>query len=838
VASKARRKAPAKKKRNASPKRNASTKKAPRGKVWRKGYVSASGKRVKGGWVKKPRKNPIKWVDGKPVVYTATVKTPKGRKVKAARAVTKGEWEKAAAKRKAAAKKKPAAKKPARKKPAKKTTAKRRTTVRKKTRSPRYYKKRAGAPKGHVWRKGHRTKAGKWIPGMWVKKPKAAKKRAKPRKRVAKRKTARKTTRKAARTPRYYRKKSGAPRGHVWRKGYTIKKGKNKGKRVPGMWVKKGGAKKRRPRRKVAYKRKKAAPKRRLKKGVTVRPKSGPRYRVKTKAKRYKKKTYLRKRAKRYSRRYPGKVWRKGYVTASGKRVKGQWVKKPRKAKKARRMAANKGRRRTAKRSNPYRRKGKGFKGGKKWIKPYSYKTKSGKIVHVKGHRRKQWYPTRYPKRGKGSRWISQSKAYKKGLLGKMESRRYARQMGFAANPAALAMLPTRDQLMAVGQAAGVGFLGFAGGTAAGVAFGRLGFAQRYLGTWAPVVGNVLAGIGMWTAANMIDHPRINEMKPFLAIGAGVSAFVNLMLNLIARGTVPGRYAAWVMPGAAAVEAAPVEALAPGNGNGVGQIDVYEAALDGLGDIEQDLEAELERMSGMGADDGIFSDEGVFGEYLQTPLGAVVEEAYAGMGAQVEEAFAGGGSGGVGEYLETPMGEYLETPMGAEVEEAFAGMGEYLETPLSGMGGMGEYLETPMGAMVEEAYAGMGQDNGFMQEFESSLASQPLMPGFRSAVQQLVRKRVAAGQPLDDAFYSKLGRAAAQLARKKFRRRVAQVQGRPIDLPVTQPRPRLTRRGAPMYKRPVAPPPVGRVPGAAEPIAAADTAGGEGIFFNGGEGIL
>jgi hypothetical protein len=195
-------------------------------------------------------------------------------------------------------------------------------------------------------------------------------------------------------------------------------------------------------------------------------------------------------------------------------------------------------------------------------------------------------------------------------------------------------------------------------------------------------------------------------------------------------------------------------------------------------------------------------------------MGANYEEAYGGMGANVEEAFAG-------------MGEYLETPMGATVEEAFAG-------------GMGEYLETPMGAMVEEAYAGLGADNGngVAQEVASSIANQPLMPGFRTAVQNLVRRRVASGQPLDNAFYAKLGRAAADLARKKFRRRVAQVQGKAIDLPMTRPRPRLTRKGAPMYKRPVGMPPTGQVPGAAEPIPEVGEAGGEGIFFNGGEGIL
>jgi hypothetical protein len=799
-----RKKAAPKRKRNAGWKPKASSKKAPRGKVWRKGYVTASGKRVPGRWVKKPKRNPF---DSKGNYYVATVGTGKGKR-KAQTRPTKAQFEKAAAAKKAAAKK-PAKKKAPARKPAKKATAKKRTT--------------------------------------------------------AKRRPAVKRAR--SKTPRYYRKKSGAPKaGMVWRKGYTRKDGT----RVSGMWVKKGGTKKRRKaaaKRKTTYKRKRSvsAGRGRTKKGkITVRRKKtsymsggrAGRYRVRTKAKRYgKRKSYLRSYPKRrrvqtkkktYRRRYPkkyvrrsrgGKVWVKGYTRSDGVKVKGHWMRKPKRGRyaitgsgKARKLAANPGRKRKrnmGRKRNPYKRTG--YKGGKIRVKGYSYKhPRTGKIVRVKGHSRKQWYPKRYPRRGKGSKWLKQSASYRKGLMSKYEAKRF----GFAANPGALAMMPSKDQLMAVGKAAGVGTLGFAAATAVGRMFSRIGVVNQYLGTWAPAVGNVLGGLGMWMAANAIDNPKLNEMKPYIAIGAGVAAIVNVTLNVIARGWVPRGYAAWFMPGASAVEAAPAAAVAPDSpAAGLGQIDVYEAALDGMGDIETELERELDRMSG---DDGIFGDQGVFGEYLETP-----------MGAMVEEAFAGGGSGGVGEYLETPMGEYLETPMGAMVEEATAGMGaqveaayagmdEYLETP------MGEYLETPMGAMVEEAYAGMGADNGNgWGAFEQSIQANPLMPGFRSAVQSLVRKRIAAGRPLDDAFYAKLGRASAQLAKQKFQQRVQQVQGRPTDLPVERWKAPLLRTSAPTYKKNIGDPSV--TPGWPERIPASGPAGGEGIFFGVGakdDGVL
>jgi hypothetical protein len=377
-----------------------------------------------------------------------------------------------------------------------------------------------------------------------------------------------------------------------------------------------------------------------------------------------------------------------------------------------------------------------------------------------------------------------------------------------------------------------VGFVGFGAAVALGRVFMNVPWMTRYLGNWPSVVGNVAAGLGLWGILKYLDRPDLNAAKPFVMVGAGVAALVNTAFNLVA--TRPGwsRYAAWVLPGAGSVAAAPAVATEPNGGGvpieqaataGLGQIDVYEAALDGMSGIEEELEAELSRMGGMG-DSGIFEgpaerSAGVLGEYLETPLGAEVEEAFA----------------GTGEYLETPLGEYLETPLGmgqTRVEEAFAGMGEYLETPL------GEYLETPlgMGAEVEEAFAGMGQanaGNGGWGAFEQSLQQAPLMPGFRNAVQTLVRKRVAAGLPLDDAFYSKLGRASAQLARRKFEQRARAVGRRGGDLPVAAPKSPLLRSSAPMYTQPVVDPT--KVPGQAGGIPAAAGAGAEvGGIFSGG----
>jgi hypothetical protein len=187
------------------------------------------------------------------------------------------------------------------------------------------------------------------------------------------------------------------------------------------------------------------------------------------------------------------------------------------------------------------------------------------------------------------------------------------------------------------------------------------------------------------------------------------------------------------------------------------------------------------------------------GEYLETPMGAVdVQQAYAGMGA------------------------------GVPVEQAYAGMGEYFRSP---MNGMGEYFRAPMsgmGAYVEEAFAGMGQDPAAI---EQSLKAQPLMPGFRAAVQKLVRDRIAAGQPLDDAFYSKLGKAAASLASRKFQQRVTQLTS--SEVPTTEPRPMVTVDSVPNYRMPIGEP--GMVPGNPEDIEDYEGKGEDEGIFTGGE---
>ena len=422
------------------------------------------------------------------------------------------------------------------------------------------------------------------------------------------------------------------------------------------------------------------------------------------------------------------------------------------------------------------------------------------------------------------------------------------------ANPSALAMLPTSEQLMSVGKAAGLGFVGFGAAVAAGRALNQVTAISRYTGVWTPVVGNIAAGLGFWAMASYLDDERLNTMKPFVAAGAGLAAIVNVVLNLVGNKLIPSDYAAWVLPAAGSVAVAPDAIAEPdliaeamtngngtmpngngtmpngnGNGTGFGQIDIYEAALDGVGGIEEELEMELDRLSG----DGIFdagAEAGIFSGLDGT--GTPVEEAYAGMGeylevpmgASVEEAYAG-----MGEYLEVPMGapveeaysgmsEYLEVPMGASVEEAYAGMDEYLEVP------MGEYLEVPMGASVEEAYAGMGQSPAAV---ESSIRNRPLMPGFKAAVQKLVRQRIASGKPINEAFYRSLGQAASKLARKRFNQRVRQVAGKPAHLPREPWKAPLLRKSAPMYKRPVADPRM--APGSAAQIPASGP-GSQGIF--------
>jgi hypothetical protein len=147
---------------------------------------------------------------------------------------------------------------------------------------------------------------------------------------------------------------------------------------------------------------------------------------------------------------------------------------------------------------------------------------------------------------------------------------------------------------------------------------------------------------------------------------------------------------------------------------------------------------------------------------------------------------------------------------------------------------MGEYFKAPMGAYVEEAFAG---GMGFSQQqigaeaVEQSLQTQPLMPGFRAAVQKLVRERISAGQPLDEAFYAKLGQASASMARRKFNQRVAQVAGQPQDIGVQTWKPPVTTASVPNFRVPVSDPSM--VPGRAESIEDYESKEDEGIFSDG-----
>jgi hypothetical protein len=795
----------------------------PTGKI-KASYSLGGGTRKK--TAKRRRRNPM--VEGR---YVTPYVTRGGKKVKATGTLTKAAWEKEQLRRK-------------RSRAAKKAAATRKARAGKKAAPKKAAPKRKAAKKGVVkWScdkhpvtgkpcKGRPmsardrslfTTTGKYRKGVGIAKVRKAYGKPTLKKKkttVAKRKT---TKKRAAKRKRYPRKKAGS---NVISSRRT-KPGKKvvRRKKAVGKYSYAGG------------KRKKAK-----------------RTRVITKSKRYNVKSYMRKTPKKhrrtvrkaaYKRRYPrqykrrsrgGQVWRKGYVIkrgpAKGKRVKGQYVNKPKRGTyairgtgKAKRLAAN------PRRRNPYKR-------SKVSVAPYKRRKKGGKRKSraVKKYKRRQWYPSRA--KG-GARWITQRQAAALGLMPGREKKMYS----WAANPGALAYLPDREQMFAVGKAAGVGFVGFGAAVAMGRALTHVPAIQSRLHGWTSVVGNVAAGLALWGVLKYLDRPELNAAKPFVMVGAGVAALVNTVFNLVATRPELSRYAAWVLPAAGSVAAAPAQAVEPDNGvpieqaatAGLGQIDVYEAALDGMSGIEEELESELTRMGGMGSDGGIFegpaeTPSGVLSEYLETPLGATGEYLETPLGAEVEEAFAG-----VGEYLETPLGEYLETPlgMGAEVEEAFAGVGEYLETPLG---------QVP----VEQAFAGMGQaaGNGNWGAFEQSLQNAPLMPGFRNAVQTLVRKRVAAGLPLNEAFYSKLGRASAQLAKRKFETRARAVGRRGGDLPVAPAKSPLLTSSAPMYTQPVVDP--RRVPGTAGGIPAASGAPSEysGLFMgpadadDGGDGIF
>jgi hypothetical protein len=101
-----------------------------------------------------------------------------------------------------------------------------------------------------------------------------------------------------------------------------------------------------------------------------------------------------------------------------------------------------------------------------------------------------------------------------------------------------------------------------------------------------------------------------------------------------------------------------------------------------------------------------------------------------------------------------------------------------------------------MGANVREAYAGMGAD-------DTGAGQGPMLPGFRQAVQSLVRERIASGKPMDDEFYRQLGEAAANIARKRFSQQVAQTQGILPDVAMAPAKSPLLRSSAPTYQKPI-----------------------------------
>ena len=669
--------------------------------------------------------------------------------------------------------------------------------------------------------------------------------------------------RKRARTypARYYRWNKGkAPHaGLRWRGSYE-----RGGKKIPGQWV--------------------SLPGRRTKASVT-----GTKT-VKRKARKVAKKTRrVRKYPARYYRWNKGKAphaglrWRKSHERG-GKKIPGQWVSLPGRRTKASvtgTKTVKKKARKVAKRvrsgvysartlkANPYKQKKiqiksfqrarKGNRGGKREIK-------------VKSYPRRQWVP--YQLYGDKGPWISMWKAAQLSALGGknrpwlrkrtvkrimdgnwnsltkenlMLARKLAKEgkltdyapgdprmktaqkaiseeakaeekaakkawsdmpgfgkeaagagawsdmPGFGKNPFSLALLPTTEQLKIAGKNTAVGAAGFAGAIAMGKALSGVQVLQQYLGSYTPVVGNLMAGAAMWAAATASDNAKLMAMRPLLLVGSGVAAAVNLAYQLVAGGRISASRASWVLPASGSVAAAPTETVAPS----MGAIDVYEAALDGVGGIEDELEAELESMGyGMGymGSLGSYQDEGIFdsgmGQYIPSPMGADVEEAAAGFGA------------------------YETVPMGADVEEAAAGLGAYLEVPL--------------GADVEEAAAGFGSYERIPMGAEEAPGAAPLVPGMENAVQSLVRKRIASGQPMDDAFYQKLGAAAAGVTRKHFQQR--QLAARGHKLQVAPRKPPVLRTSAPMYTKPVSDPSVAS--GEAERIPE-DAEGAVGILRGG-----
>jgi hypothetical protein len=203
-----------------------------------------------------------------------------------------------------------------------------------------------------------------------------------------------------------------------------------------------------------------------------------------------------------------------------------------------------------------------------------------------------------------------------------------------------------------------------------------------------------------------------------------LSAVVNGMTILVNQGHIPVSMATWVAPWAAA----PAQTVAAANGASVdeapmGQIDVYEAGMYGMGGVESQLEHQLAK-AGMG--DGIFSTDGIFGEY----------ESVAPYTSAAEQGVAG--------YETTPLSSYETTPMGAEVEEAFAG---YERAPVGS-----DVMQATAGDVMQ-ATAGMGNDNALLQQIAV-------------ATRRVTQRRIAEGKPVNAAFISKMRKAAANLVNR------------------------------------------------------------------------
>jgi hypothetical protein len=240
---------------------------------------------------------------------------------------------------------------------------------------------------------------------------------------------------------------------------------------------------------------------------------------------------------------------------------------------------------------------------------------------------------------------------------------------------------------------------------------------------YGPVLGNLAVLVG----SQMIQtkYKKAKFLGDAFTVGAAAASYVGAMNLAISKNIIPMSLVPYLAPWAVS-SAAVLPAV--GGVAGLGAY-VQQEALYGMGGdpIAQGMQHKLKMIEG-GMQGGLFDAPTVLGEYDvldSAPAGTTVQgalaayETYPPMGAVVEQATAG---------------------MGATVQEAFAGpsLKEYVSTPLS------DYVPT----------------GGPQQYWGASPQGSAILGKIRNAAATITQERAAAGLPTGEAFKQQLTQAA------------------------------------------------------------------------------